>query len=61
MQLLCVICSSCCKRNSNTQQRNLILGYLSYGQLFNTGKRLYRLANEQQKPDAEREMGYQET
>lgn len=42
------------------QQRDLILGYLSYGQLFNTAKRLYRLANEQQKPDAEREMGYQE-
>lgn len=43
-----------------TQQRDLVLNYFGYAQLFSTGRKLYRLALEQQKPDEERETGYQQ-
>ncbi len=42
-----------------TQQRDLILNYFGYAQLFSTSRKLYRLAQEQQKPDELRESGYQ--
>ncbi|MDZ7869929.1 MAG: S46 family peptidase [Rheinheimera sp.] len=45
---------------TTTQQRDLILNYFEYAQLFNTGRKLYRLALEQQKPDEERESGFQQ-
>ncbi|MBY6107484.1 S46 family peptidase [Ferrimonas balearica] len=41
-------------------EKDLILGYLRYNQMTNVAQRLYRLANEKQKPDLERESGYQE-
>lgn len=40
--------------------RDLWLGYFDYAQLPDTAMALYRLAVEKQKPDAEREPGYQE-
>ena len=43
-----------------TQQRDLILNYFGYAQLFSTSRKLYRLALEQQKPDEERETGFQQ-
>lgn len=43
-----------------TRQRDLVRGYMSYATLPSTAQRLYRLALEKQKPDAEREPGYQE-
>ncbi|WP_430458466.1 S46 family peptidase [Rheinheimera sp.] len=45
---------------TTTQQRDLILNYFDYAQLFSTGRKLYRLALEQQKPDEERETGFQQ-
>lgn len=41
-------------------QRDLVRGYLSYATLPTTAERLYRFAVERQKPDAEREPGYQD-
>lgn len=43
-----------------TQHRDLILSYTRYNALLSAATRLYRLAIEQEKPDAEREPGYQE-
>lgn len=43
-----------------TRERDLLRSYMSYATLPNTAERLYRLAMEKQKPDAEREPGYQE-
>lgn len=43
-----------------TQQRDLVLNYFGYAQLFSTARKLHRLALEQQKPDEERESGYQQ-
>ncbi|TKB48701.1 S46 family peptidase [Ferrimonas sediminicola] len=40
--------------------RDIILGYLRYNQMTSIAARLYRLAQEKQKPDLEREPGYQE-
>jgi hypothetical protein len=48
------------KAGQTYQQRDLILGYFASAQLFNTASRLYRWSHEQQKPDAERESGYQQ-
>jgi len=45
---------------TSTQQRDLILNYFEYAQLFTTGRKLYRLAQEQQKTDEERETGFQQ-
>ena len=39
--------------------RDLVQGYLTYARLPGTAARLYRFAVEQEKPDAEREPGYQ--
>jgi hypothetical protein len=39
--------------------RDLVQGYLAYARLPSTAARLYRFAIEQEKPDAEREPGYQ--
>ncbi|WP_419571350.1 S46 family peptidase [Rheinheimera sp.] len=47
-------------QQAETQQRDLVLNYFGYAQLFSTAEKLYRLAQEQQKPDAERETGYQQ-
>lgn len=47
-------------RQEATQARDLILSYFSYASLPDTAARLYRLALEQQKPDADREPGYQD-
>ena len=44
----------------STKNRDLILGYMAYSSLLTTANNLYRLAVEQEKPDAEREPGYQE-
>ena len=41
------------------RERNLVRSYMSYATLPSTAQRLYRLAVEKQKPDAEREPGYQ--
>ncbi|MCT6700951.1 S46 family peptidase [Rheinheimera sp. 4Y26] len=42
------------------QQRDLVMNYFGYAQMFSTARKLYRNANEQLKPDAERESGYQQ-
>ena len=42
------------------RERNLVHSYMSYATLPSTAQRLYRLAVEKQKPDAEREPGYQQ-
>ncbi len=47
------------EENWQHMERDLILGYLRYAQVPATAARLYRLAQEKQKPDAEREAGYQ--
>lgn len=44
----------------SVQGRDLILGYMSYASLPTMAERLYRLAVEREKPDPEREPGYQE-
>ena len=41
------------------QERDIVLGYFANAQLFRTARRLYRLSIEQQKPDEERERGFQ--
>lgn len=43
-----------------TQARDLVLDYMYYTALPTAASELYRLAVEKQKPDAEREPGYQE-
>ncbi|RZQ51664.1 dipeptidyl-peptidase 7 [Pseudoalteromonas phenolica] len=40
-------------------QRDRMLGYVHRSQMISTARKLYRLAYEKQKPDAERERGYQ--
>ena len=42
------------------RERDLVRSYMSYATLPNIAQRLYRLAIEKQKPDAEREPGYQQ-
>ncbi len=42
------------------RDRDLVRSYMSYATLPSTAQRLYRLAVEKQKPDAEREPGYQQ-
>ncbi|WP_257326580.1 S46 family peptidase [Pseudoalteromonas rhizosphaerae] len=41
-------------------ERDRMLGYVHRSQMISTARSLYRLAYEQQKPDSERESGYQE-
>lgn len=40
-------------------KRDMMVGYIHRSQMMSTARMLYRLAVEQQKPDAERESGYQ--
>ncbi|GAB1543657.1 S46 family peptidase [Scytonema sp. NUACC21] len=47
-------------RQQANEKQNLPLEYLGKSDLFNIARRLYRLSKEKQKPDAEREPGYQE-
>jgi len=46
--------------NHGTRERDLVRSYMGYATLPSAAHRLYRLAMEKQKPDAEREPGYQE-
>ena len=46
--------------SKRTQERNLVLGSFNRTGVLGTAVNLYRLAIEQQKPDAEREAGYQQ-
>ena len=48
------------EENQHSKERSLVNSYMSYATLPTTAQRLYRLAIERQKPDAEREPGYQE-
>ncbi|MEX1032343.1 MAG: S46 family peptidase [Cellvibrionaceae bacterium] len=47
-------------RVQSTRARDLILSYMNYASMPSMAARLYRLAMERQKPDSEREPGYQE-
>jgi len=46
--------------NNAARERDLVRSYMGYATLPTAAHRLYRLAQEKQKPDAEREPGYQE-
>jgi len=48
------------KMDNKQQARDLILGYLRYSKMLTTANKLHRLAVEKQKPNIEREHGYQE-
>ena len=48
------------KQDDQQQARDLILGYMGYNTMLSTANRLHRLAVEQQKPNLDRERGYQE-
>ena len=47
-------------KGQENQERNLILSYIGRTNLMGVSKRLYRLANEKNKPSTERKQGYQE-
>ncbi|MBR8837354.1 MAG: S46 family peptidase [Stigonema ocellatum SAG 48.90 = DSM 106950] len=47
-------------RQQANEKQNLALGYLGTSDLFSVARRLYRLSKEKQKPDTQREPGYQE-
>nr|WP_231757970.1 S46 family peptidase [Microbulbifer elongatus] len=44
----------------STQERDLLLGYMNRSAMLSSAQRLYRLSLEKQKPNIEREPGYQE-
>ncbi|WP_428821514.1 S46 family peptidase [Microbulbifer sp. MCCC 1A16149] len=44
----------------STQERDMLLGYMSRSSMLSSAQRLYRLSLEKQKPNMEREPGYQE-
>jgi len=46
-------------QSQENQQRDLILAYIGRTNMMGVAKRLYRLANENAKPDSERKQGYQ--
>ena len=46
--------------NHTTRESDLVRSYMGYATLPSAAHRLYRLAMEKQKPDAQREPGYQE-
>lgn len=48
------------ERGQSTRSLDLLMSYFSYSQLPAIASRLYRLAHENQKPDEDREPGYQE-
>lgn len=47
-------------QSQNHNERDRMLGYVHRSQMISTARGLYRLAYEKQKPNAERESGYQE-
>lgn len=47
-------------KSQQGQERDLILSYIGRTNMMVVAKRLYRLAHEKAKPDAERQQGYQE-
>jgi len=47
-------------KSQKNQERDLILAYIGRTSLMGVSKRLFRLANEKAKPDAERKQGYQD-
>ncbi|WP_371188608.1 S46 family peptidase [Thalassotalea maritima] len=47
-------------QSQENQERELILSYIGRTTMMSVAKRLYRLANEKAKPDAERKQGYQD-
>jgi len=47
-------------KGQENQERDLILAYIGRTNLIGVSKRLYRLANEKNKPGTERKQGYQE-
>jgi len=47
-------------RDQATQERDLVLEMLGRSSMLSTARQLYRLSREREKPDAEREPGYQE-
>lgn len=48
------------RRDQATQERDLALYGVGRSSMLSTARRLYRLSREREKPDAEREFGYQE-
>ncbi len=48
------------EQNQSTKEIDLVMSYFSYASLPSVAAQLYRLALEKQKPDEEREPGYQE-
>jgi len=48
------------KIDDKQQARDLIIGYLRYSKMLTTANKLHRLAVEKQRPNIERERGYQE-
>lgn len=48
------------KMDDQQQARDLILGYMRYNKMLSTATSLHRLAVENEKPNLERERGYQE-
>lgn len=47
-------------QGQENQQRDLIMAYIGRTNMMSVAKKLYRLAHERAKPDAERKQGYQE-
>jgi hypothetical protein len=52
--------SSLVEQSQQHNERDRMLGYVHRSQMISTARRLYRLAYEKQKPNSERESGYQE-
>ncbi|WP_199609933.1 S46 family peptidase [Flocculibacter collagenilyticus] len=48
------------EKSKQHQARDLVMAYMARTSMLSTAKRLYRLAHEKQKPDADRDPGYQE-
>ncbi|GGI70684.1 S46 family peptidase [Shewanella gelidii] len=48
------------KQSKAHQERDILLGYMGYTTMLPTARKLYRLANEKQLDDMQREPGYQE-
>lgn len=48
------------QQSQHHQERDLLMGYMGRTSLWSVAKRLYRLAHERQKPDMQREPGYQQ-
>ncbi|UJF21808.1 S46 family peptidase [Shewanella sp. OMA3-2] len=47
-------------KSQQNQQRDTLLGYITYTTMLTTARDLYRLANEKTLPDMQREPGYQD-